>query len=381
MGDAKMRTLCVALATIVFTIEIDCKADSDDRYAPESYGIPSVIGEYDVLTVLTNDNFPCMRKGEKRLILRTQEPKMRDALYAFSRYRFNRDLQALRLGEHARWGFDIVGPGIRQQQLAGHAAESSHYFKTNPCIRLTSPLKHTELFEPSGEDRRTQSSAGYAIIENVDAGSYSDDNGQSVFFIAPVVGPNQEGQEGSALMNNVWTETNYFLQVGLLFEKDQGYVVWTDSSVPNLQAQQMYLPPEEQKIATPYNPNHVYGTLITHFNDIWWMCAGDYNADGTWSCHAEPKATGTNLQMTQNTSVFAENWNVTPEWFSGFSNPWIAFGAKIHRNGVEQDWSSQRTWTVHACSDQWLPENAISGSLASGGIAYFRLEEVPVWCK
>jgi len=64
--------ICVGLAVIV-----GCKrsptttsATATSAYDPDRYGIPRVLGHYEVLAVLADDNSPCRRAHEETLIVR-----------------------------------------------------------------------------------------------------------------------------------------------------------------------------------------------------------------------------------------------------------------------------------------------------------------------
>lgn len=210
---------------------------------------------------------------------------------------------------------------------------------------------------------------GYALFEDTDAGSYTDDNAQAVDMYAPSsIGANQNAY--SLFMNNVRTVTGYFLQNGFVFNQGAGRVVWA-STATNYALRDYNI---------PYRGGRSYWFTIANTNNRWFMCGRDNQDPGTYQCIEDRSATGGNLALSTDTSIFAENLNTNSNWYSGFTNPWRAENARIYRNGQPYNWSSNHRHTIDACSTSWPPSNALSGSLASGGTGYIYLAGVPLRC-
>jgi hypothetical protein len=337
-------------------------------YSPTQFGLPETVAGYQVLAVLTEDNFVCMAAGEKRLILQSPELTAQDSLRAFNVRAFKAEMEKLGLGEYTKWGWQIVGPGETRDKLIRQVTQSYQFFKTNGCLLLGGPQgKGVDPASPLGGEIKVHPPAqGFAVIQDTDVGKFSNVNAQSVFLIAPTVGDHQ--LDYSAFLNNVMTNVgDYFLQDGLAFYNNgTGATIWTDST--------------HKLIGQPFNityvANNAYWATITFTNGSWWMCL----QGPTYVCQAQPKGTGTHPKQDLNTSVFFENWNRNLNWVKGFSPRFYAFGAKIYRNGLPQNWKTQAMWTEDACHNNWSPSGAISGGLVSGKQASFKKFGIPPYC-
>jgi hypothetical protein len=215
--------------------------------------------------------------------------------------------------------------------------------------------------------------AGYALFENTDAGSYTDANAQSVNLVAPSAFPNSS--RGTYFLNNVMTDQGYFIQAGLEFYKGTGRVVWTDDSFG--------LHPQDYSPIIPYVASHTYRFTISYWSGHWWMCGQDNAVPSSYTCHPETKmgANGTHLNAEVNTSIWVETNETLPNWYSGFSSPFQAWGALIYRNQVGQDWTTQHRHTMDSCPfTGWPAQNALSGSLTGGQTGLFTLSGVPLDC-
>jgi hypothetical protein len=196
-----MRKLYVALAVAIFTFTVGFSskaisetttAPQEDRYDPIRLGMPETIGGYPVLAVLTEDNFVCMRPGEKRFVLQSPQPTIEDGPRDFPKEYIEQELQELNLAE---WEWEIVGPGVTRPQLVDELEKSVFTFKAQGCPTLELPIISPV---PAGGEREISPSAGFAIIQNLDAdkpvvinGQSVFNNGQSVYLVAPEVGNNQ----------------------------------------------------------------------------------------------------------------------------------------------------------------------------------------------
>jgi hypothetical protein len=85
------------------------------------------------------------------------------------------------------------------------------------------------------------------------------------------------------------------------------------------------------------------------------------------------------------TSIFAENWSLNSDWYTG--NPtdypdvaWTAYGAATYIKGMPQPWSYRKVSTMHACQNNWPPQNAVTGGLENNGSALFWTNGLPIYC-
>jgi hypothetical protein len=216
------------------------------------------------------------------------------------------------------------------------------------------------------------------VVQDTDAGIYSDISGQDVGLNAPLtIGTNQT--EYSVLINNVSpANSTYTLQNGLLFwgypygaKNGTGIVMWT-SSYHNL---------VEQDFNIPYIGGDQYNALIEYVGE-WEICNDDLAYPSTWTCVFDPYAPGSAVGLSANSSVWFENWNQnwTDYWYQGFSNPLSVFNATIIRPGGYQDWGTQARVTIDNCQAKYPAQNAISGSILNEGFVYFHLDGVPLYC-
>lgn len=236
-----MRKLYFTLAVAIFTVGFSSKTinQSVNSYDPIRFGVPKTIGGYRVLAVLTEENFVCMRPGEKRLILQSLQPTIDGALRDFPKER----------SELAQWESSIVGPGLTREKLINQFEQFYRSFKEHGCasLDLSLDLPNAGTCSPTGECKNPPPYQAYAIIQNTSIHNYSVPViAQSVILVAPTVGRSQEGiwsdpiseainqriskeciphiplrcnhHPGySALLNNGMTDKAYFLQVGFYF--------------------------------------------------------------------------------------------------------------------------------------------------------------------
>ena len=94
----------------------------------------------------------------------------------------------------------------------------------------------------------------------------------------------------------------------------------------------------------------------------------------------ESNGVGTTLKADKNTAVWIENQVTNSSWYQGWASQIRVYNAKIYRNGVAQNWSTNHRHTIDSCSTNYPPANALSGSLVGGGNGYFTLSGVPLDC-
>ena len=243
------------------------------------------------------------------------------------------------------------------------------------CIRQ-GPLPSPLLTGTDGQEYKLGSPAnGYSIVEDTNAGLYTDDNAQDVTLVAPTPGHNQSSTGSLSFLNNFKSNTNFFMQDGMAIPANgSGFLDWADDlTTPYPDTAQPYG-------NLTYVAGRSYTATITRTNGVWWYCVYDNVTHGQ-GCMSRSAATGTNLLSDVNTSVFAENANATPSnWYSGFSSPLQAYNAHIYRNQVGQPWSAQHRHTADACASGWYPFNSMTGSLVNGGTVSYWLTGVPYKC-
>ncbi len=220
-------------------------------------------------------------------------------------------------------------------------------------------------------DDYANGSRAYAVFQNTDAGSYTDDNAQGVRIRTPSgIGTGQNSF--SAALNNVKSNTGYFMQNGMVFEQGDPYIAWTEHH-ENLLAQRY--------AGVSYTASTYYQFQITHTNNSWQMCAGNDEDLDQYECIVSTHATGTHLKEDINTGVFFENANTNDDWHSGFPSTITVRKAKIYRNGIGQAWSTEDRWTIHACGDNQYPvAYAMNGTLKNNNIATWVMDWIPLAC-
>ncbi len=336
---------------------------------------PSTVGGYKVLTI--QDSLACMPPGRTRIVLQANQPDVTTFLNEVNRTIIKDEINTL----VDNWDLTVVGPDVTLNEILKRTNERELWYEDSACPQL----KPTIDIEPGGTEVVVGGEgAGLALFENTNAGLYIDDNAQAVrmktttdyFKESPRFQDNY-----SAILNNVATNTGFFLQAGIFYHKqpEQIYVrppelVWS-TSFQNFEAQAFDL---------QYWTGHTFWFTVTYTNGLWWMCVADLDRQhGTaYVCEDEAAATGTHLGASLDTSIWFENVNFANDldWYQGFTPPTISH-AKIYRNGIEQYWSAEHKHIVHHCnSGSWPVSNVLTGSLVNGGTGTFTLSGVPPWC-
>jgi hypothetical protein len=120
-------------------IHPDERASVPATFDPAQYGLPDTIGGYKVLAVLTSDNTACMMPGERRLILQATQPTVQDYLKDTHYDAIKKDLQERGLAEMAKWGEEIVGPGVNLKQVMSEQQRWNEHVQEYGCMR-TQPI-------------------------------------------------------------------------------------------------------------------------------------------------------------------------------------------------------------------------------------------------
>ena len=269
------------------------------------------------------------------------------------------------------------------QSVPGAPSDIRLSFSPNPMSRAAAAAKDAIRNEERirngcpGQlaDIETGNSSGYrgfAIFQNTDAGSYTDDNAQGVRIRTPSETGSSQIRWSSAL-NNVMTNASHFMQTGMKFDDGDELIIWTDENED--------LEPQEFD-EVPYWADTSYQFSISRTNGTWFMCAGnDENIDEEYECVVSENAPGTHLKRSISTSVFFENANGNSNWHSGFPATISVSSAKIFRNGVGQAWSTEDRRTIHGCGQGEYPvADAMNSTLKNNGSASWELSGVPIAC-
>ena len=185
---------------------------------------------------------------------------------------------------------------------------------------------------------------------------------------APQVGTHQSTNFYSALLNNGWTNTGYFLQSGQVFYWGTlgGRNVWADTTTGY----------SSREFNVAYVSGHEYSFSIWLSGTDWVMSCFDQTG-AIYDYYSEPNSTGTYLVSSPNTSIFFENYNANADWYQGFTNPISVFGAE---DGYDDlwfgPWERQNVYIVDSFGNYQPNNSIITGSLTSYGTAAWHLENI-----
>ena len=164
-----------------------------------------------------------------------------------------------------------------------------------------------------------------------------------------------------------------FLQNGILFEGTTGRIVWTNEA-QGLLGQDPFIP-------IPYVASHDYWFVISGDQWGWQLCQYDTSDINTYDCEIDDTSAGSTVKTSENldTSIWFENFNTTSAWANNF--PALKMeDAEYYINGFNTPWGAEHLHTAHSCSISYPTNAAMSGSLVSGGIAYFNPSDIPLEC-
>lgn len=352
---------------IVPSINASAPSQASSPYDPAQYGLPESLGGYKVLAVLTPDNTACMPAESKRAILQATQGSISDYLKESDAGEIQNELKKLKANDPTMWEVMIVGPNTNLDDFISENQKWNDQVKQFGCVTAFPAATGTN----KTEIKINSPHPGYAEFEDINAGSFVDDNAQSVYLVAPATIANRTN--AVLLLNNVRTDNSnfYLLQNGLQFWNGNGNIVWTDSD-HNYSTQNYNI---------TYVANHTYWAVISFSSAIWQLCAVDTSNTGTYTCAQQSHVVGTTLGLDTNTAVWVENQTTSPTWYQGFSNPLLAYGAQIYRNGVGQNWSSNHRHTLDACTSNWPASSVVfAGTLANGNTGQYKLPGVPPNC-
>lgn len=372
------RNLIIAVAILLLIGGFRSYAAQDtvgSLYDPANYGLPDRVAGYNLLAVITADNSPCLAsKSGIRYILQTSYSTVEQFLAQSNTEVLDSELAKVTNLPIADLDYQIVGPGISLSEVMATNELVKITLNSKSCAKAVTPVYTANN---GNEIKLSSPKPGFTIIEDLDAGNYTDDNAQSVYLRAPIVGFNQDpdpdNNKGSRFVNNVTSATGgYVLQNGFAFLNGTGIVFFTNSTA-NFSIQAFNI---------SYTATHLYWFTISYTNAKWWMCVNDQNIPNgaSYVCQDDPNAPGTQMTYGLDTSVWVEDWNTNPNWYQGFGL-FNAYQARLYRNGVGQQWTTQHLHTADACTANYPTTNAITGSgLVNGQSVTFALDKVPPYC-
>ncbi len=258
-------------------------------------------------------------------------------------------------------------PGLIDRETA--AAEDAIWNRErseNGCLPIMADMEDPNSGTP---DR------GFAIFQNTDAGGNTHDHGHSVKIRSPSgIGTGQD--LWSSALINVLTDTDHFLQSGMIMREGLGQsrMIWAESDGVQ--------PPGSHPFKkVPYLAGSLYQFQIIYSGGSWMMCAGIDQNIAKYQCMTSVLATGTHLKRDINTSVFFENANANSNWYSGFPAAITVSHAKTMRNGVYRNWTTEDRRTAHRCPGSQYPvPGAMSSTLKNNGTAYWLMSGIPLAC-
>ena len=331
--------------------------DYDDRWVAD---FPETIGGFNVGYVTTPKDRACSSVP----VIYLQSPRA-----SLEEYLSNPpDISLLKAAIHSESGvpsqvtLSFSSRLISKETAAAKNVAWNQDRTDNGCRGPRTDIDDEELSGPS---------RGFANFKNTDAGRWTNANAQGVKITSPS-GIGTAQNVWSSALNNVMTNDNYFLQVGLDFDEARLDLIWTEDE-EDLDPQYF--------TNVPYLANTRYQFSITYTSGAWQMCAGNDEDISQYECIISGDATGTYLKLDDNTSVFFENANSNTNWHSGFPATVALSSAKIYRNGIGQAWSGEDRKTGHQCHpDSYPVDDAMSGSLVNNGSATWVMSGIPLAC-
>ncbi len=221
-GCCTMKKVLIALglALMVFVVGTvwDTEAAPPSPFDPANYGLPTTIGRYEVLAVVNEKNSTCLRPSQKQLVVRAPDQSMDDFLKADLLGLTNKVLSESNFHDYAKSGWTVVGPRVTRTTVLDSLKAINQFNKTFGCTTL-GPIS-TKMRGANA----TCLTRGFAVDVNRDPEIRFDLNAQSVLMVAPNVGNKQTCF--SAFLNNVKTDTDYFLQTGMRFAQGSGSMMY-----------------------------------------------------------------------------------------------------------------------------------------------------------
>lgn len=355
---SKLATLLfvIVLALVGMSPAVFAEGSNGNSSLPKSvegYPIPKELGGLPVIFVHTPENTRGLQPGEVRLVVLDTAASPEESV---SRSTLPEYLNKHPLPEG--WlVFGIGGPNTSGAEYEKLNAEANDFYdKFGPLPKL-GPSSSTRAESISVQTAFAAHHA-YAVDQNLDPGTMTVTN-QSVEWNAPQVGNNQNGY--SALLNNGWTNTNAFLQVGQVYSQGIGQNGYATS--PNYNFVQF--------MNVPYVVGHMFYFVISYGSSQWQLSARDMQTQAyEWVLIS---GAGSRLVLSDDTGVFFENVNTNANWYTGFTNP-INVSYAFDRG--YQWWVTDSIYQKYTGGGHLPINGAITGHLAQFNTASFHLDKI-----
>jgi len=267
------------------------------------------------------------------------------------------------------WSISVIGgPNVSKDEFQKDiTAHNEWYLKNSLTISTNQSLLTT--VSPA-----TALPTVWAIDQYGDTSNYQVTE-QDVTWTAPYkYDDNQDMGHFTTLLNNIWTNTGSFIQTGEIF--------WAYGTPQNTYACNSWTF-NRYYISTPYVANHIFTFVIVYTGGQWLTECYDHNSM-TWDDEYTP-ATGNYAANTADTSVFFENNNTNPLWWTffytpGYQYPQISVNlAWDKRNGMFSSWNNDTIVIRRANRTTVIPTppGIIGGGLKNFGTATWYLQNVP----
>lgn len=338
--------------------------DYDDGWVAD---VPDTISGHNVRHIHTPKNRACV--PEPLILLQTTKTSMEEFLADPPDVgAVNAAIKAIS-GAPSEFNLSFSPGAINREADAAKDAVWNTEREERGCLPA---LADREIDDSSAPER------GFAHFQNTTPHGHTDYTAQTVKIRTPsATGSNQgSGVDNfAAALNNVKTNTNYFMQDGILMKDTDKKIVWAEANPT---------PYAREYSSVPYYANTLYQFSITLTNGSWYMCAGnDQNISDEYECIKSDDAAGTYIRgNTRSTGVFFETGNTHDDWHTGFSATMTASHAKIHRNGTGEAWTGENRITQHHCDESYPVTGAMgqTTTLKNNGTGTWTLSGVPIAC-
>ena len=166
------------------------------------------------------------------------------------------------------------------------------------------------------DDDSSVRNRGFAHFQNTTSAGSTEYNAQTVKIRTPsATGTNQGSGEHNfaAALNNVKTNTNFFMQDGILIWDTEQQIVWAE-------ARPGQSPDSNEYSLVPYLANTLYQFSITRTGGEWFMCAGNDQNISQYECIESDDATGTSIRGDRRGTGFSSK-PVTPTTIGILDSP------------------------------------------------------------
>jgi hypothetical protein len=318
---------------------------------PASQSIPTTIAGYPVIFIQTPENTCGLAANEVVLTLLDKTPTLEEN--PVSRQRVSKYLQDNPLPKG--WAIEVYGGPNATEVVFGKVHKENYDRNKMDSVTASIPAL-TTVTRTWSADKNADPSSGNNIV------TY-----QSAWWSAPIVSPGYLNNP-SFLMNNVLTNTGYFLQSGQKFDQGGGANVWADTGTGTI----------TQDFNVAYVAQHNFRFAIGYISsNTWFMSCTDLTGQ-FYDDHYENDASGNKISPSINTSIWFEHVNSSQNWWWAF-NPYVISvnWANEVLNGQISPWGQDQV-EIKDSSGQQIPNNGkITGGLANYNTAHWHLDLIP----